>query len=482
MTRLTFAEFFGCCACADGDSGQSALAACAARHWLARNAAAVKTFTCSFEYEFVYTNIPTYVSLVSCLPALETVDLCLPEATAPNESGCLLKALSRLPRLRTLVLSHEDPGCGQAEDYDEGYESNSSAEEADTSDFATLRSLTKLALSFNEADACSMYFTCSVANVVTALVSLTGLAVLDLGLPGANVVPAALGQLKGLRSLEFSSLHPCDFEAGCLKLPNLMSLRFFCCDFVGADMPLGVTALQNLTSITFSFCRGPRFFDHQLVRLPRLQRIDFSPGYRVYEGGASSWLFELPADMGTLRSSLLQLNCSAASLAQFPCALAQLAALEHLDASNSTFADLPAAITALLKLTQLVLGRSDCCNAKQPHHKRPLDARALGDLSAFPALCRLAFSFCEVTLCESMLGAVRHASLTSMAFITSHPAPKCALMVMQLSQALRRSGRGGVLSFERDEIEGSDTEHAIQSAHALPPLHKFLVALQAYGM
>lgn len=314
---------------------------------------------------------------------------------------------------------------------------------------------------------------------MTALVSLTGLAERDLGIPGPAVVPAALGQLKGLRSLVLSFMRLCDFEAGCLNLPNLVSLKFGSCIFVGADMPPGVTALQNLTSITFLWCRGPRFFDHQLVQLPRLQHVAFTPGLGVYKGGNCQWLFDLPAEMGTLTSSLLQLDCSAASLARFPLALAQLAALEHLDASNCTFAALPDAITALSRLTQLVLGRNRCCDMKQLHTRRPMDARAVGDLSAFPALCRLSFSFCEVTLCESMLGAVRHASLSSMKFIMSYPAPECALTVLQLSQALRRLRRGSVLRFE--DYGSEHYEQKLQAAHALPPLQKFLVALQAYG-
>ena len=38
------------------------------------------------------------------------------------------------------------------------------------------------------------------------------------------LVPAALGQLQNLRSLELADLRPCVLEAGCLDLPNLLSL------------------------------------------------------------------------------------------------------------------------------------------------------------------------------------------------------------------------------------------------------------------
>ena len=353
-------------------------------------------FTCSFEGELSYTNIPTYMSLVSCLPALETVDLCLPRPLVPMELGCLLNALSWLPRLQTPDLSVDENDADASSD-------DSSDDEAcpDTSVFAKLRSLTKLALSFCEAD------TYTVAGVVDGLVSLTGLAVLNLGLPQSTVVPAALGQLKGLRSLVLSDMHLHDFEADCLNLPNLVSLDFSCCNIAEANMPPGVTALQNLTSITFAYCRGPRIFHQQPVRLPRPQHL-------VYDmcgpGGACQWLSQQPVDMGALTSSLLHLTCSRVELTQFPLVLTQLAALRHLNASETEISVLPSAITALSRLTELVLGRRICTDVLQQHNNRPMDVRALGDLSGFPALCRLAFHYSEVVLCDSMLGAVRHAS------------------------------------------------------------------------
>lgn len=62
--------------------------------------------------------------------------------------------------------------------------------------FAQLRSLTRLALRHGRVVPYTL------ADVVGALVPLTGLAELELGILRAAVVPAALGQLKGLRSLE----------------------------------------------------------------------------------------------------------------------------------------------------------------------------------------------------------------------------------------------------------------------------------------
>ena len=84
---------------ADGQSGPGALVACAARRWLARNAAGVKsvrTWNCA--------PASVCVSLVSCLPALEDVDLSQAEPATANDSGSLLETLAWCPRLRALKL------------------------------------------------------------------------------------------------------------------------------------------------------------------------------------------------------------------------------------------------------------------------------------------------------------------------------------------------------------------------------------------
>ena len=110
---------------------------------------------------------------------------------------------------------------------------------------------------------------------------------------------------------------------------------------------------------------------------------------------------------------------------------------------------LPAGITALSRLTELMLG--------QILGKRPLNARVLGDLSRFP-LCKLSFNSCEVMLSRSVLGAARHASLASLSFYNAHPTPKCAPAVLQLSQEFWRLGWGSVLGcvcdlpYPRDEL------------------------------
>ena len=161
---------------------------------------------------------------------------------------------------------------------------------------------------------------------------------------------------------------------------------------------------------------------------------------------------------------------------QFPLALTQLVALEVLDARDNDFAELPAGITALSRLRALMLGRIVCGDLEQQlHDMRPLDVRALGDLSAFPVLRELSFDCCEVMVCTSVLGAVRHASLATLSFQYAHPAPECALAVLQLSQALKRLKRGRVFRIVdsliiRDSLAGQ----------ALPPFYKFVAGLEAY--
>ena len=125
------------------------------------------------------------------------------------DMGCLLEALAWCPRLTGLSLIMES--FREAED-DEG----PPRPFPDASSFAKVTSLTKLALRVQlETDAMTL------TDVVGALVPLTGLAELSLGLPQPAVVPAALGQFKGLQALAFEDLSPCALEAGCLDLPSL---------------------------------------------------------------------------------------------------------------------------------------------------------------------------------------------------------------------------------------------------------------------
>ena len=417
-----------CCAVADGQGGRAALAACTARRWLARNAGGVK-LVCTGDC----MEVPAWISLVSCLPALQDVTFSLNAPLVRDDLGCLLEALAWCPQLRALDLCTLHEGIRYAADEDLHWPF------PDAAAFAKLRSLKKLALFFEDKHFC-------LADIVNALMPLTGLAELRLELRQPGVMPAALGHLKGLRSLTLSGFSPCILQAGCLDLPNLLSLAFEGCGF-GEDAHVlpDVTALQCVTRIESTGTKGPCFFDPQLVHLPHLQRlvltqhcagyIDISPG-----------LPRLPIGMGSLSSSLLHLDISAFALSHFPLAFTQLVALEFLDASSNQFADLPAGITAISRLTKLALGRCPNIRGLQLPEQQPLDVRALGDLSGFPALRELAFDFCEVMLCPSLLGAVRHASLTVMFIHYAHPAPESAQMVLQLSQELRRSSCGSLLA------------------------------------
>ena len=298
-------------------------------------------------------------------------------------------------------------------------------------------------------------------------------------------MPAALGQLKGLRSLQLSELEPCVLMAGCLDLPSLQSLEFWVCDiqvYEPEDEVLqSLTALQSLTRIEFEHCQGPPLVGG-LLRLPGLQRMVFHTRRPcdIDEYGDHSELSRLPADLSPLDSALRHLEYSGHGLAEFPLGLTQLVALECLRVTQNEFEELPAAITALSRLTELSLGRIvPWTDPLQLHEKHALDVRALGDLSGFPALCELSFDTCEVRFCESVLGAVRHARLASLCFYVAHPAPECVPVVLQLSQALRRSRLRSVLRLEHKEGHSLFDKALRRDAQGRAPFQKFNAAYEA---
>ena len=448
VLRQSLAELLEC-GTADKETGTAVLTA--ARRWLVRNGADIKRVSGTKPAPAL-----ACMRLVACLPALEDVRLTLPGLPVGNNLNCLLEVLASCPCLADLRLYMESEDKG-------------SAPFPKAPAFAKLRSLRMLHLGLR-AVAPSV-----LADVAHALAPLTGLAHLSIDMYEPAVLPAALGQLKGLLTLEFMGLKPCTFEAGCLDLPNLLWLRFSFCRFEGGEVLPGVSALQSLTIIELVDNQGLSFINPQLTQLPRLQQIVFS-NMVFPRDGAYPWLSRPAADMGTLRLGLLHLDLSGNGLTHFPLALTQLVALECLRAGGNEFEQLPAAITALSGLTELALGRFTPWEDRlQLHEKRPLDARALGDLSAFPALRDLRFQCCEVMVCASRLGAVRHPSLACLLFDTAHPAPECALLVLQLSQALKRLGRGSVLV-----VYNSFTALA-QREQAPPPINKFMAALEAFA-
>ena len=437
-------------------------APCAARRWLARNAAGVKLIR-----NWTKAAAPACARLVSCLPALEDAELRLPAPLSLGNLECLLDALAGCPRLRALSLSTVN-GRGVYEPPPPLFESGCARA------LAALRSLTRLALSFADVDNYTL------ADVVDAVVPLTGLAELTISLPKPAVVPAALGQLKGLKSLGLHRLDPCSFEAGCLSLPVLMSLQFHYYEIADAEMLPGISGLQNLTRVEFGYGVGPSSFNPQLAQLPKLQHLVFNTSDSAFSAPRLG-LPRLPADMGTLRLGLLHLDISGHRLTRFPLVLTQLMALECLKADENGFAELPAGITALSRLTELTLGRDGYFSSDplQQQQKRPLDVRALGDLSAFPALCKLTFTYSEVTMCTTVLGAAWHKSLTSLDFVTSHPARECALTMLQLRHALKQVSRGSVLRFGTPFRLAAD---GFADSWALPPSVLFNVALRACGL
>ena len=285
--------------------------------------------------------------------------------------------------------------------------------------------------------------------MVNALAPLAGLADLSVDLYNLPIrVPSGLANLTGLRSLAIRMhLEACAIDPWCFNLPELLTLTFVGCHLHDADMLPNFTALPSLTRIEFSGCKGrPACVQHvlaQLVHLPRLQHCVLGAENCAL---ACAWLLPellgLPLDVGSLCSTLLRLDVSGLTLPLFPLVLTQLAALERLEASGNDFAEVPAGITALSRLTELTLGRYACfASFGDPlYEMHPLDAVALGDLSAFPALRKLTIAFCKVRLCLSMpSSAMRLASLNSIVFKFAYPAPECMQMVLQLSRELRRS-------------------------------------------
>ena len=409
------------CGRADGRTGPAVLAACAARCWVARSAAGIK-----LARNRIVAAAPACTSLVACLPALEDAKLFLCAPVIRADLGCLLEALAWCPRLRALDLyfypyyhMHEVSGH---EDMHWPFPAPA---------LARLSGLVSLALQLGD----SPY---ALADVVGALGSMMGLTALHLGAAQEAVLPASLGQLKALRSLGFSRLIECVLEAGCFDLPKLQSLEFSDCEVPDAAVLPGIGALQSLTRVAFQSL-GPLVFDAQLAQLPRLQCLTLSQKEQSHHHVEP---LRLPAVMGSLTSSLLHLDISGHAGGCMPPAMTKLVALQHLNCSESTYEQLPAGITALSRLTELVLGGV----LLETHSLFCLDARALGDLSSFPALRRLTFDRCRVTLSPSIPGAARHTSLTSLRFDWACPARESEPAVLQLGQELERLGRGRVLS------------------------------------
>ena len=238
-------------AIADGSTGPGVLAAFSARRWLARHAAGVKRVR-NAQRNIVPWTTPACTGLVSCLPALETAALQVPEPLDGEDWGCMLEALARCTRLTSLHLCMTPCAMDNKGKLVLVCIGSDTPAFAKLHGLAKLRGLTKLALSFGTYD------TPALADVVDAISPLTGLTELlirfdDILEPA--VVPAALGQLKGLQSLKLCRLEPDVFEAGCFDLPNLVSLEFDKCNFPEVEVLPGISSLQKLTCIESQMAR-----------------------------------------------------------------------------------------------------------------------------------------------------------------------------------------------------------------------------------
>ena len=449
-----------CCpGIADGQSGQAVQAACAANRWLARNAAGVSRIRSE-----TVSYASACMSLVSCLPALKHIKLYV-HLEKVDDLDRLVEVLAWCPHMCGIDLFIEDHA---GDDRPQIFRSPPA--------FAKLRSLRKLALGFGEAE---VHYV--LADVVDALVPLTGLEELRINLCQPARVPAALGQLKSLKALQLGDMEPCVLEAGCLDLPMLERLETDRCSIEDAGGLAGVSNLQSLTHIAFTSGRGPPFDAHHL-QLPRLHCAKFDT-LEMSSSSSTLGLARLPPDMGLQCLALLHLSFCGHGYTQFPLALTQLVSLESLHADGNEFTELPAGITALSRLKELSLGRLAGKDPMQISGRRPLDARALGDLSAFPALELLTFELCEVMLCESLLGAVQQGSVVGLIFDVAHPAPECAIMVLQLGQALKHLLPGGALHVLGEKrLRGSPDLGGGALVQTLAPFQKFIAALQACGV
>ena len=144
----------------------------AAERWLARNAAGVKLIRSGTEWGRDAA-VCACTGLVSCLPALEDIMLCLAGPIDTDDLGSLLEALARCPRLRALDLRVIDREVYWEDFHDD--DDNMIYPSPDLSAFAKLRGLTKLALSCSDV-ACgeTSIHPCTLAGMVGALVSLNG--------------------------------------------------------------------------------------------------------------------------------------------------------------------------------------------------------------------------------------------------------------------------------------------------------------------
>jgi hypothetical protein len=141
----------------------------------------------------------------------------------------------------------------------------------------------------------------------------------------------------------------------------------------------------------------------------------------------------------------LTLLQAAGGLQAFPEQALALWQLTYLDVSNNYFSALPAGVTVLSNLQYLALGLSTSfAMGRSLHTLGILDAVALGDLSAFPCLTVLGFSYCQVALSHDF-GVRHHAPLDKVLFVRARPCQgSSAAALLALHRQLLGSGHRGV--------------------------------------
>ncbi len=238
-------------------------------------------------------------------------------------------------------------------------------------------------------------------------------------------VPAGLSRLT---ELDMQSRKGVVFEEG-LAMLGLQRLALV---LEGSEKHVRLPALQGLPGLTVLCINNRVLVPRDLTPLRLLRKFcHLATGMQ-----ALTWTPVLPESLTLLQAS--------GRLQAFPEQALALQQLAYLDVSLNCFSVLPTGITQLSKLQYLASGF--------PRYPRPfdygslriLDAVALGDLSAFPCMTALTFSYCRVALSDDF-GVQHHARLDKVLFDCAQPCRGSgAAALLALHRQLLGSGHRGV--------------------------------------
>jgi hypothetical protein len=290
--------------------------------------------------------------------------------------------------------------------------------------------------------------TTNVSRVVAGLAGLSRLRKLTLEVPNVcedAMLPACMSRLV---QLTYLSLYGLRCAPGWARLPALEYLEFGSCVFArdGEQALPGMGALVALTSINLCNCRGLRALPTSLLHLTQLRSLAHWRTARGEPPAAS-----LPASAPCF-ASLTDFNLAGLGLPDFPACVPAMTRLVCLDLRDNCFQRLPDAVSVLIALELLYLGRL----SGHGEIGGALDARALGNLACFPNLFSLCFDHCSVLLCPSFQAAAAHTCLQKLELTTAYPAcgPSCQAFLGFVSNLLRQ-GRADVLRVRDSVVQGA---------------------------